>query len=71
MGFAISDVETIHIQGIGFFAPDIITFYGRSSDGKTCQLVQHLSQLSVMLAAAPKITGEPVRIGFRLGQDEA
>lgn len=66
MGFAGSDAGMIHIQGMGYFAPDIITFYGVDPAGAKTQLVQHVSQLNVMLKAAPKIHKEPLRIGFQM-----
>ena len=66
MGFAGSDAGMIHIQGMGFFAPDIVTFYGVDPGGAKTQLVQHVTQLNVMLKAAPKINKEPLRIGFRM-----
>lgn len=66
MGFAGSDAGMLHIQGLGFFAPDIITFYGVDETGTKTQLVQHVSQLNVMLKAAPKLKAEPARIGFEL-----
>ena len=68
MGFAGSDVGTLRIQGMGFFAPDLITFYGVDPNGSKTQLVQHVSQLSVMLVAAKKEdeSQEPNRIGFKL-----
>jgi hypothetical protein len=66
MGFAGSDAGMLHIQGMGFFAPDIITFYGVDPGGTKTQLVQHVSQLNVMLKAAPKINEEPLRIGFQM-----
>ena len=68
MGFAGSDAGVISIEGIGFFAPDLLTFYGRDEDGMKTQLVQHVSQLSVMLRAVPKAEPEEParRIGFRL-----
>jgi len=71
MGFAGSDAGTIRIEGMGYFDPDIITFYGQDQMGMRTQLVQHVSQLSVMLRALPKQTEEapPRRIGFRLAQD--
>ena len=68
MGFAGGDVGTIHIQGVGFFAPDLITFYGADQSGARTQLVQHVSQLSVMFKAATKIADEPNRIGFHLAK---
>jgi len=66
MGFAGSDAGSLHIQGIGFFAPDIVTFYGADQSGAKTQLVQHVSQLNVMLKAAPKLAEKPNRIGFEM-----
>lgn len=66
MGFAGSDAGTLHIKGMGYFAPDIVTFYGVDQNGTRTQLVQHVSQLNVMLKAAPKIHDKAERIGFEL-----
>ena len=66
MGFAGSDAGALHIQGLGFFAPDLVTFYGADPGGAKTQLVQHVSQLNVMLKAVPKLNEEPRRIGFEL-----
>ena len=68
MGFAGSDAGVLQIEGLGYHEPDIITFYGRDEDGLKTQLVQHVSQLSVMLRAVPKLqpAEPPRRIGFRL-----
>jgi hypothetical protein len=69
MGFAGSDAGVLRIMGIGFFAPDIITFYGRDDSGAKTQLIQHVSQLNVLLRALPKeAEGEATRIGFRLAR---
>ena len=71
MGFAGSDAGTLKIEGMGYFAPDMITFYGADPAGNKMQLVQHVSQLSVMLVAEPKPeeAQEPLRIGFQLAKD--
>ena len=71
MGFAGGDAGVLRIEGMGFFDPDMITFYGTDSNGIKTQLVQHVSQLSVMLRALPKMANEeaPTRIGFRLAAD--
>lgn len=75
MGFTGGDAGVLRIEGMGFFEPDIVTFYGTDPTGARNQLVQHVSQLNVMLRALPKAieTEEPRRIGFRLadGLDEA
>lgn len=73
MGFAGGETGVLRIEGMGFFDPDMITFYGTDSMGVKTQLVQHVSQLSVMLRALPKTMEEepPSRIGFRLAADLA
>ncbi len=71
MGFAGDSSGVIRIEGMGYFDPDIVTFYGTDGVGSKTQLIQHVSQLSVMLRALHKTTEgkEPNRIGFRLAQD--
>lgn len=71
MGFAGDSSGVIRIEGMGYFDPDIITFYGSDPAGAKTQLVQHVSQLSVMLRALPKQVEakEPTRIGFRLASE--
>lgn len=68
MGFAGSEAGVLRIEGLGFFEPDIITFYGRDEAGTRMQLIQHIAQLSVLLRAVPKASpDDPARrIGFRL-----
>ncbi len=70
MGFTGGDAGVLRIEGMGFFDPDMITYYGTDQFGAKTQLVQHVSQLSVMLRALPKAVEEeaPKRIGFRLAQ---
>ncbi|MDW4549640.1 DUF6173 family protein [Defluviimonas sp. D31] len=71
MGFTGGDAGVLRIEGIGYFDPDIVTFYGRDDAGSRNQLIQHVSQLNVMLRALPKApeVEEPRRIGFRLAAD--
>lgn len=70
IGFAGGSARVLRIEGVGFFAPDILTFYGRDEAGLKTQLIQHVSQLNVVLRAVPKLIPEdpPRRIGFRLEQ---
>lgn len=71
MGFTGGDAGVIRIEGMGYFDPDILTFYGSTDEGMKTQLVQHVSQLNVMLMALPaeEEQQEPNRIGFRLARD--
>lgn len=62
---------TFHIQDIGYHGPDMITFYGRNDKGEDVQLIQHTSQLSVLLVAMRKQQAQPRRIGFVLDQKES
>ncbi|MGG6898160.1 DUF6173 family protein [Rhizobium sp. BR 315] len=57
--------EIIHIDDVGYWGPDIIKFYGKNADGHPVELIQHMSQLSVLLVAV-KPLAEPRRIGFAL-----
>lgn len=71
MGFAGSDAGVLRIEGLGYFDPDILSFYGQDETGARTQLIQHVSQLNVFLRALPRAREEgPVRrIGFRLAAD--
>ncbi|WP_119837858.1 hypothetical protein [Pseudooceanicola algae] len=71
MGFAGGDAGVLKIEGMGFFDPDIVTFYGTDTEGRKTQLIQHVTQLSVMLRALPKQPEQaaPRRIGFQLRAD--
>ena len=71
MGFAGTDAGVLKIEGMGYFDPDIVTFYGSDQGGAKMQLVQHVTQLSVVFRAVPKAveTAKPNRIGFKLLED--
>jgi hypothetical protein len=68
MGFAGGEAGVLRIEGLGFFEPDIVTFYGRDEAGLKTQLIQHVSQLNVVLRAVPKSPDQTParRIGFQL-----
>jgi len=57
---------TFHIEDMGYFGPDMIVFYGKNEKGEPVQLIQHTSQLSVLLVAMRKQEERPRRIGFIL-----
>lgn len=61
---------TFHIQDMSYYEPDIIAFYGKNDQGEEVQLIQHTSQLSVLLVAVKKQGDEPRRIGFVLDEKE-
>lgn len=53
-----------HVVSIGFWGPDIVTFYGVNDKGERVQLIQNVSQLSVLLIAKQKLGEKPRRIGY-------
>ena len=69
MGFTGSESGVMRIEGMGFFGPDILTFYGSDDQGIKTQMIQHVSQLNVTLRALPRQPDRPAqRIGFRLAE---
>jgi hypothetical protein len=58
---------TFGIQDVGYWDPNMIVFYGELSDGSKVELVQHLSQLNLLLVAVPRMDDPTVPrriIGF-------
>ncbi|MEZ5686868.1 MAG: DUF6173 family protein [Paracoccaceae bacterium] len=70
MGLVGAEAGVLQIEGIGYFAPDVLTFYGTNEEGARTQLIQHVNQLNVMLIAHPKAeeAEAPRRIGFHLAK---
>ncbi len=60
---------TMQIEDVGFWGPDLIMFMGKNSDGKPVRLIQHYTQISVVLNALKKPEERPARrIGFQLSE---
>jgi len=57
---------TFHIEDIGYWNPSLVTFYGRNELGEPVELIQHVTQISVLLVAMKRENAEqPKRpIGF-------
>jgi hypothetical protein len=62
--------EVFHVDNVAYWTPDMIMFEGASKSGRRVQLLQHYSQLSLMLTSLPKEKArEPARrIGFDLAR---
>lgn len=56
----------IHIDNLGYWNPSLICFYGRDNNDREVQLIQHVSQISVLLMKVPRTNPERERIGFKL-----
>jgi hypothetical protein len=55
-----------HILDISYWGPDMLIFRGKNADGSPIELLQHYTQMSVLLCVVPKEKEEPRRIGFLL-----
>ncbi len=61
--------ETISIENLGYWGDDLIIFYGKNSLGNSVELLQHISQVNVLvnvLLVAVPVEGEARRIEFIL-----
>lgn len=61
------EVVQFGIESIGYSDPSLIIFSGHTADGSHVQLVQHVSQISILLLSAKRQEPEKPKfpIGFR------
>lgn len=57
---------TVRLEDIGYWNPSLLSFRGKTEDGSPVQLIQHVTQISVLLVRLPRSDpSEPKRsIGF-------
>ncbi|MCG7544210.1 DUF6173 family protein [Pseudoalteromonas sp. MM17-2] len=57
---------TFHIDDIGYWNPSLISFRGKNENGESVELIQHVSQISILLVALKRENlSQPKRpIGF-------
>lgn len=63
------DGMVFSIEDVGYHNPDMIIFYGTTKNGDKVRLLQHTSQLNLLLVAVPRtddLTQERRKIGFAL-----
>jgi len=60
--------HTFHIEDVGYWGPDFVIFHGTNPEGQPLELIQHISQVNVLLVAMKKLGEKPRRIGFELMQ---
>ncbi len=57
-------VPAFHLRRISYSNPDILVFIGKDADNNDVQVMQHHSQMSVVVIAMPKLGEQAYRIGF-------
>ena len=62
---------TLRVEGIGYFNPSLIRFFGTTEAGAPVELIQHISQISFLLMAVNKAdpANPPKRIGFNASEE--
>lgn len=63
---ATPDASVMHISDVGYWGPDMLIYHGSSTEGSAMQLLQHYTQMSILLTAVPKMNEVATRIGFHL-----
>lgn len=67
MAFAGGPGGVLRVRGVGFHAPDLVTFAGTDPAGRPMQVVQHVSQFNLTFRAEPRPKDDTSpRVGFRL-----
>ncbi|MGG1663121.1 DUF6173 family protein [Brevibacillus sp. NRS-1366] len=63
---------TLRVEGIGYYNPSLIRFFGTAEGGASMELIQHVSQISFLLMAVKKAdpSNPPKRIGFKAEDQE-
>jgi hypothetical protein len=64
---------TFHLEAMGAQNPSLISFSGKLQDGSPVELIQHVTQISILLMKVPRLNpDEPkVKFGFHTPEDEA
>lgn len=57
---------TLHLHNISYYNPDLLSFHGTNEEGEELLLVQHVSQLNLLLVPLKKLLEKPLRIGYKL-----
>lgn len=63
---------TLRVEGIGYYNPSLIRFFGSAEGGASMELIQHVSQISFLLMAVKKAdpANPPKRIGFKAAAEQ-
>ena len=64
---------TFHLENLGYWNPSLISFSGVTDSGEPVELIQHVSQISILLMTLPRRDPEKPKqpIGFQSVHQEA
>jgi hypothetical protein len=46
--------KTFHLETLGYWNPSLIIFHGTTDEGEPLELIQHVTQISVLLTKVPR-----------------
>lgn len=58
------DVFTMHLADISYWSPQLVRFAGFDAEGRPMQVIQHVSQINLLLLKMPALGDSPIRIGI-------
>jgi hypothetical protein len=61
---------TFHFEGMGYADPSLISFTGETDVGEPIELIQHVSQISILLMTLPRLHPEQPKMEFRMERIE-
>jgi hypothetical protein len=61
---------TFHFEGMGYADPSLISFTGATDAGEPIELIQHVSQISMLLTTVPRLHPEKPKGEFRIERIE-
>jgi hypothetical protein len=62
-----------HLEDLGYYNPSLISFTGKTEDGDPVELIQHVSQISILLMKLPRqdMSQPKRRFGFHSVSQES
>ncbi len=57
---------TFHFEGMGYADPSLISFTGATDAGEPLEVIQHVSQISMLLTTVPRLHPERPKGEFRM-----
>ncbi|MDO8804808.1 MAG: DUF6173 family protein [Elusimicrobiota bacterium] len=63
---------TFHLESIGYWNPSLISFHGTTDKGEPVELIQHVTQISILLMKVPRKNPDVPKkpIGFAIDTTE-
>jgi hypothetical protein len=58
------DIFTMHLTDISYWSPQLVRFAGFDAEGRPMQVIQHVSQINLLLLKLPALGDSPIRIGI-------